>query len=93
MTSTTYITRSKINPAMILCTDGQFHPENQTGPGGWSVKTFKTESGAQNANNRYELNIAGKIKDEANAPCEECGLIEGCHVTGCTLDDEKDGNN
>lgn len=40
----------------------------------------------QNAKNWLE-----KIEEMVKAldgECEECGLIEGCHVTGCSLDDD-----
>lgn len=45
-----YIVRSTINPAMILCTDGEYHAEGiHTGPGAWAVKVYKTRRGAEKA--------------------------------------------
>lgn len=41
-----FICRSHINPALILCTDGDWHPEMQMGPGSWRAKVYKTEAGA-----------------------------------------------
>jgi len=43
----TYIVRSKVNPALILCTNGEFLPEQQVGPGGYSAKLYKTRKGAE----------------------------------------------
>jgi hypothetical protein len=42
-----YIVISDINPALILCTDGEFHNRSQVGPGGWCAKVYKTEAGAR----------------------------------------------
>jgi hypothetical protein len=41
-----YLIRSRVNPALVLCTDGEFHAEVQVGPGGWCAKIYKTERGA-----------------------------------------------
>ena len=43
---TGYIVISNINPALILCTDGEFHGRSQVGPGGYSAKVYKTETAA-----------------------------------------------
>lgn len=46
--TTIYIVRSAINPAMILCTDEQFHPEMFIGPAQrWGAKIYKTRTGAE----------------------------------------------
>lgn len=42
-----FIVRSELNNKMILCTDGDWHPQSMTGPGGWTPKTYKTRSGAE----------------------------------------------
>lgn len=42
-----FIVRSEINPKLILCTDGEWYPEGQVGPGGWSAKIYKTRKGAE----------------------------------------------
>ena len=45
-----FIVRSTINPALVLCTDGEYHAEGiHTGPGAWAVKVYKTERGAKRA--------------------------------------------
>lgn len=41
-----YLIRSLINPALVLCTDGEIHAEVQVGPGGWRARIYKTERGA-----------------------------------------------
>lgn len=41
-----FIARSVANPAMVFCTDGEFHHETQVGPGGWCSKLYKTRRGA-----------------------------------------------
>lgn len=51
-----YIVRSAINPAMILCTDGQFHPEMFIGPAQeWSGKIYKTRKGAEKFRGGYQI--------------------------------------
>ena len=45
-TETRYLVRSGVNPALILCTDGEFHADAQVGPGGWCAKLYKTRRGA-----------------------------------------------
>ena len=43
-----YVVISNINPALILCTDGEFHTRGFVGPGHeWSAKVYKTEAGAR----------------------------------------------
>lgn len=42
-----YIVRSKLNPKLILCTNGDWMPESMVGPGGYSAKVYKTEAGAK----------------------------------------------
>ena len=42
-----YIVISNINPALILCTDGEFHAKSQCGPGGYCAKVYKTDAGAR----------------------------------------------
>jgi hypothetical protein len=41
-----YIVRSLINRALILCTNGEWKPENMVGPGGFDAKVYKTKAGA-----------------------------------------------
>ena len=42
-----YIVRSKTNPTMILCTNGEWHWDGIVGPGGqYSAKLYKTQKGA-----------------------------------------------
>lgn len=52
-----YIIRSRLNPKMILCTDGEFHAEIQVGPGGWCAKVYKTERGARNAHHGLNVDV------------------------------------
>ena len=40
------IVRSKRNPNLVLCTNGEFMPETMMGPGGYSAQTYKTHAGA-----------------------------------------------
>lgn len=48
--STGYIVRSKQNPVLILCTDGEFHTDTLIGPGrDLSAKVYKTTSGVKRA--------------------------------------------
>ena len=43
-----YIVRSKTNPAMILCTNGEWHSEGIVGPGhDFGAKLYKTRKGAE----------------------------------------------
>ena len=43
-----FIVFSDINPALILCTDGEFHARSVVGPGrDLSAKVYKTEVGAR----------------------------------------------
>lgn len=53
----TYLVRSSINPAMIYCTDGQFHPERQCGPGGWSAKLYKTKTNAVKVRSGFQITV------------------------------------
>lgn len=48
---TKYIVRSKKNPKLILCTDGEFHYENYVGPNGYCAKLYKTKGGAERSCN------------------------------------------
>lgn len=47
-TSNGYIVRSAVNPALVLCTDGEFYAESvHTGPGtGHEVRVYKRRSAA-----------------------------------------------
>ena len=44
--NTGWIARGRINNKVIVCTDGEKHPETMVGPGGWSAKVWKTRTGA-----------------------------------------------
>lgn len=45
-----FIVRSAINPALVLCTDGEYHAQGiHTGPGAWAIKIYKTKRGAEKA--------------------------------------------
>lgn len=45
-----YMVISQINPALILCTDGDFHGRSQVGPGAYCAKIYKTEAAAKKHN-------------------------------------------
>lgn len=48
---TGYIVISNVNPALVLCTDGEFHARGFFGPGhDLSAKIYKTEAGAKKHN-------------------------------------------
>lgn len=65
---TRYLVRSNINPAMILCTDGEFHAEGTIGPGtDRSAKLYKTRRGAS----------AVRDRDVDVRPCDEYGVEAG----------------
>lgn len=58
MTRKGYIVRSSINPAMILCTDEQFHPEMFIGPAQeWSAKIYKTRKGAEKVRGGHQITV------------------------------------
>ena len=42
-----YVVISNVNPALILCTDGEFRTRSMCGPGGYCAKVYKTEAGAK----------------------------------------------
>lgn len=42
-----FICRSKVNPKLILCTNGDWMSENLVGPGGYAAKVYKTRKGAE----------------------------------------------
>lgn len=46
-----FICRSKVNPKLILCTNGDWLPEPMVGPGGFSAKVYKTRRGAERVRN------------------------------------------
>lgn len=55
-TETTYIVRSEINPALILCTDGEFHAEGFFGPGHEiGAKIYKTRRNAEKVRGGYKI--------------------------------------
>jgi len=37
-----HVVRSKRNPHLVLCTDGQFHTPAFTGIGGYKIKLYRT---------------------------------------------------
>ncbi len=41
-----FIVRSALNPALILCTNGEWLPASMVGPGGRAAKTYKTQRSA-----------------------------------------------
>lgn len=45
-----YVVISNVNPALILCTDGDFHARSMVGPGGYCAKVYKTAEAAQKHN-------------------------------------------
>jgi nitrogen fixation protein FixH len=49
-TASAFIVRSNVNPALILCTDGEFHAQSQCGPGAWCAKVYKTSERAAKHN-------------------------------------------
>lgn len=53
-----YIVRSEINPALILCTDEQFHAEMFTGPGTeLQAKIYKTRRNAAKVRGGYQISV------------------------------------
>ena len=48
--SSGYMVISDVNPALVLCTDGDFHGRTMVGPGGYCAKIYKTEASAQKHN-------------------------------------------
>lgn len=45
---TRYMVRSSINPALVLCTDGEFYADRTIGPGtGRRARIYKTRRGAE----------------------------------------------
>jgi hypothetical protein len=53
-----FIVRSTINPALILCTDGEFHAECFVGPGcDLSAKIYKTRRNAEKVRNGYQITV------------------------------------
>lgn len=57
-----YIVRSKVNPKLVLCTNGEFEPEDLIGPvnlnprtghliRGYTAKVYKTRRGAEKVRN------------------------------------------
>jgi hypothetical protein len=62
-----FLARSVANPAMVYCTDGEFHHELQCGPGGHCARLYKTERGAQAVR-------GGTVTVH---PCDERGIERG----------------
>lgn len=54
-----YMVISEINPALILCTDGNFHGRALVGPGGYCAKIYKTEAAAKKHNPGRKVIPAG----------------------------------
>jgi hypothetical protein len=55
-TKTTYIVRSAINPALILCTDGEFRYEGVIGPGtDIAARVYKTRRNAEKVRGGYQI--------------------------------------
>ena len=58
MENNTYIVRSSVNPALILCTDGEFHAECFLGPGlNLSAKIYKTRKWASKVRGGYQIMV------------------------------------
>lgn len=58
MGNTGYLVRSKINSALILCTDGEFHAECFIGPGTeLSAKIYKTRRNAEKVRGGYQITV------------------------------------
>jgi hypothetical protein len=50
--------RSKINPTLVFCTDGEFMSEGFYGPGhNIGVKFFKTRAAAERVRGGYKINV------------------------------------
>jgi hypothetical protein len=55
--TTGYIVRSAINPALVLCTDGEFRAEIQVGPGGYAAKIYKSVPAAQRVRGGFGITV------------------------------------
>jgi hypothetical protein len=53
-----FIVRSAINPALVLCDDGEFHAEGFFGPGhDIGAKVYKTRRGAEKVRGGYQITV------------------------------------